>query len=61
MKNDKGYLTYNESAKLKAWKSHDERLLNVEFVRNIDPLPNLEPKIGPALYITEEMISKAIA
>ena len=27
----------------------------------IDSLPNLEPKIGPPLYITEEMISKATA
>ena len=32
VKNDEGCLTYNDSAKLKAWKSHYERLLNVEFM-----------------------------
>ena len=61
VKNDEGCLTYNDSAKLKAWKSHYERLLNVEFVWNSDSLPDLNPRIGPHLYITEQMISKAIA
>ena len=28
---------------------------------NSDSLPDLDPKIGPPLYITEEIISKAIA
>ena len=28
---------------------------------NSDSLPDLNPKIGPPLYITEEMISAAIA
>ena len=32
VKNDEGCLMYNDSAKLKAWKSHYERLLNVEFI-----------------------------
>ena len=59
VKNDEGCLTYNVSAKLKAWKSHYGRLLSVEFVWDSDSLPDLEPKIGPPLYITEEMISKA--
>ena len=54
-------ITCNDSAKSKAWKSHYERLLNVEFMWNSDSLPNLNPKIGLPLYITEEMISKAIA
>ena len=55
VKNDEGCLTYNDSVKLKAWKSHCERLLNVEFMWNCDSLPHLKPKIGPPLYITEEM------
>ena len=38
-----------------------ERLLNVEFMWNSDSLPDLNPKISPPHYITEEMISKAIA
>ena len=60
MKNDEGYLIYNDSAKLKARKSHYERLLNVELMWNSDPLLYLNPKIDPPLYITEEMVSKAI-
>ena len=58
MKNDKGCLTYSNSAKYKAWKSHYERLINVEFLWDSDSLPDLEPKTGSPLYITEEMISK---
>ena len=61
MKNDERCLTYNDSVKLKARKSHYERLLNAEVMWNSDSLPDLEPKIGLPLYITEEMISKAIA
>ena len=60
-KNDEGCLIYNDSDKLKAWKSHCERLLNVEFMWNSDSLPDLEPKISPPLCTTEEMIPKAIA
>ena len=36
VKNDKGCLTCNDSAKLDTWKSHYERLLNVEFIRDSD-------------------------
>ena len=61
VKNNEGCLTYYDYAKLKAKKSHNERLLNVEFMWNSDSLPDLNPKIGPPLYITEEMISVAIA
>ena len=60
MKNDEGYLIYTDSAKVKARKSHYERLLNVELMWNSDPLLYLNPKIDPPLYITEEMVSKAI-
>ena len=61
VKNDEGCLTYNDSAKLKASKSHYKRLLNVEFLWNIDSFPDLNPKTGPPLYITEKMTSKTIA
>ena len=46
VKNDEGCLTYNDSAKLKAWKSHYERQVNVEFEWDGDSLPDLESKIG---------------
>ena len=36
VKNDEGCVTYNDSTKLKAWKSHYERLLNIEFMWNSD-------------------------
>ena len=61
VKNDEGCLTYHDSDKLKAWKNHYERQLNVEFVQDTDSLPDLEPKIGRPIYITEELISKATA
>ena len=61
VKNDEDCLTYNESVKFKAWKSHYERLINVEFMWNSDSVPDLNPKLGLPLYITEEMISKTIA
>ena len=32
VKNDERCLTYSDSTELKAWKSHYERLLNVEFM-----------------------------
>ena len=53
--------SYDVSSKLKAWKSHYERLLNVKFLWDSDFLPNVESKIGSHLYITDEMISRAIA
>ena len=58
VKNDEGCLTYNDPAKLKAWKSHYERLLNIEFMWNSDSLPDLNRKLGPPLYITEEPLQK---
>ena len=61
VKNDEGCLTYNDSAILNTWKSHYERLLNVEFMWSGDYLPDLGPKIGLPLYITDKMISKATA
>ena len=42
-------------------RTHYDILLNVEFTWESDSLPNLENKLGPLLYITEKMISKAIA
>ena len=61
VKNDEGCLTYNDSAKLKVSKSHYKRLLNVEFLWNIDSFPDLNPKTGPPLYITEKTTFKTIA
>ena len=52
MKNDKGCLTYEDSANLEAWKSHYKRLVNVKFVWDSYSLPDLKPKIGPPLHIT---------
>ena len=52
VKNDEGCLTYNDSAKVKARKSYYERLLNVEFMWSSDSFSDLNPKIGPPLYIT---------
>ena len=43
---------------IKDWKSHYERLLNVEFMWNKESLP--DPKIGPTLYVTVEWFLKPL-
>ena len=52
VKNDKECLTYNDTDTLKAWKSHYERLLNVEFmwVSNSPSLYIIEAGIYPSNF-----------
>ena len=57
---DNGNLSYDDASKLKAWKSHYEKLLNVEFPWESDSLPQVEPISGPPIYITEEMVLNSI-
>ena len=58
---DYGRLTINDSAKRNAWRQHYERLLNEEFPWNSDNLSNVPIAGPPILYITVEMVTKAIA
>ena len=54
-------MAFDDSSKAKAWETHYFNILNVEFPWNKDDLPN-EPVVqGPPLYITEDMIYKAIS
>ena len=46
--------------KRKAWQSHYQKLLNVEFPWNASNLNDETPAEGPAFIITTEIVSKAI-
>ena len=60
MKDDFGRLTINDSAKRNDWWQHYEHLLNGEFSWKSGDLSNV-PIAGPPIYITVEMVIKAIA
>ena len=53
--------SYDETSNLKAWKSHYEKLLNVEFWWDSDSWYKAEPISDPPIFTTQDMISKAIA
>ena len=53
-------MSLDDPSKQRAWKEHYERLLNVEFPWNPEDLSDELPVEGPAVPVTEEMISKAI-
>ena len=57
---DKGNLTVNDEAKLHAWKERYQRLLNVEFPWEKNSLNNLAAFEGPAIFITQDMVTDAI-
>ena len=59
VKDDSGKLATNDDAKLTAWKQHYERLLNIEFPWDSDVLVD-EPIAGVPVYVTEDLVIKAI-
>ena len=61
VRNDDGKLTLSIDDKLKAWQSHYQKLLNVEFPCNAENLSEEAPVEGPAIKITSEMVSKAMS
>ena len=60
VKNDDGNLAHTDKEKLDAWKCHYNRLLNVEFPWDRNSLSEEQPVEGPAIWITEDMVSKSI-
>ena len=58
--NDGGNLILTVEDKHKAWQSHYQKLLNVEFPWNASNLSDETPVEGPAFMITTEIVSKAI-
>ena len=59
-RNDGGNLILTVEDKRKAWQSHYQKLLNVEFPWNASNLNDETPAEGPAFIITTEIVSKAI-
>ena len=61
VKDQEGNMAFNNNSKTKAWQKHYSNLINVEFPRNHDNLPD-EPVVhNPPIFITEEMICKDIS
>ena len=61
VRNGDGKLTLTVDDKLKAWQSHYQKLLNVEFSWNAANMSEEAPVEGPAVKITPEIVSKAIS
>ena len=60
VKNDDGTLVFGDDEKLKAWKQHYERLLNVEFPWESDNLDMGSPKEGPVPLIKKSAVEEAL-
>ena len=60
VRDDNGNLAIDDQAKLAAWKTHYERLLNVEFDWDRDSLDEQPAVEGPPIYITTEMVANAL-
>ena len=58
VRNDDGKLTLSIDDKLKAWQSHYQKLLNVEFPWNAENLSEEAPVEGPAIKMVSKAISK---
>ena len=61
VKNDDGKLTLTVDDKLKAWQSHYQKVLNVEFPWNAVNMCGETPVEGPAIKVAPEMVSKEIS
>ena len=61
VKNDDGKLTLTVDDKLKAWQSHYQKVLNVEFPWNAVNMCGETSVEGPAIKVTPQMVSKEIS
>ena len=61
IRDNSGKPAYSDDEKIKAWKQHYERLLNVEFPWNEDDLSVADPVLGPPPLVTREMVEKSIS
>ena len=61
IRDDSEKLAYSDDEKVKAWKQHYERLLNVEFPWSEDDLSVADPVLGPPPLVTREMVEKSIS
>jgi hypothetical protein len=60
VRDDDGNLAFSDAEKLKAWKQHYSRLLNVEFPWDENSLTEEEAVLGPHPHISYETVAKAI-
>ena len=60
VRDDNRKLTVSDKAKLHAWKGQYQRLLNVEFLSDKNSLNNSAAVEGPAIFVTENIVTGAI-
>ena len=60
IKDDNGNLAFDDKSKLAAWKSHYEKLLNIEFPWDSSTLFEEQPYEDPPIRITTKKVSKAL-
>ena len=61
IRDDSGKLAYSDDEKIKAWKQHYERLLNIELPWSEDDLSVADPVLGRPPLVTREMAEKSIS
>ena len=54
IKQDNGSIVFSDTDKLAAWKSHYEKLMNVEFPWNPETLDEVPPVLGPPPLIDQK-------
>ena len=60
VRDDKGNLTISNETKLHAWKEHYKRLFNVEFPWDKNSLNDSTAVEGPAIFVTESIVTEVI-
>ena len=61
IRDDSEKLVYSDDEKIKDWKQHYERRLNVEFPWSEDDLSVADPVLGPPPLVTRKMAEKSIS
>ena len=60
VRNDARELSLSDEEKMKAWVEHYARLMNVDFEKESDLLPEVAPVEGPPPPVTKILIRKAL-
>ena len=60
IKDENGVIAFDDPSKLRVWKEHYEKLLNVEFPWDSDSLPDVPPIAGPPPRISADMVASTL-
>ena len=59
-RDDNGNLVLSDEAKLRAWKEHYQRILNIDFPWDVNSLNNSAAIKGHAIFVTKDVVTDAI-